>query len=497
MRQTYRAVVVFGLGGLAAALAPNQGSAQEAVAKSKIVSVAVFKNGLALVQQEVQVPGAGTYQLDTAPEPVHGTFWVKSNCQVETTLKLVDVETPRPVGGFQEELAGQEVVIHLKDKATLTGTVLQAARNPAGFLVVKTASGASYINPGEIAYIEAKGAAKTPAITEKHQRSVLVLTVAKTDQKPAITLSYVAHGLSWAPSYRVEIADGKTLAIEMAAVVRNELANLDGAETRLMTGLPTIQFAEVISPLAPRQTLEKFLAGLKGEAGSAATAGDGRELYFTSIGKRSLKHGESLALSVAKANVAYERVVEWSVASDDAGSIAEETWDVLHFKNPFAFPMATAPALVLDQDQFRSQRTCSQARIGEGSSLRFARSQEMRTRGHEQEDPPKVAANKEVKPELVRVGLHEYRRATIHGEMTVTNQRPQASKIIVRRALMGKVLDTDGDPKVQPREEGLRAVNPTNEVVWTVSLAAGEARTVRYSYQSLILRTLPRFACSW
>jgi hypothetical protein len=36
--------------------------------------VGVFKNGLALVQQEVQVPGAGTYQLDTAPEPVHGTF---------------------------------------------------------------------------------------------------------------------------------------------------------------------------------------------------------------------------------------------------------------------------------------------------------------------------------------------------------------------------------------------------------------------------------------
>lgn len=494
MRQTYRTVLVLGLAGLAAALAPIPGLAQDAVAKSKIVSVGVFKNGLALVQQEVQVPGAGTYQLDTAPEPVHGTFWVKSNCPVETTLKLVDVETPRPIGGFQEELAGQDVVIHLKDKGTLNGTVLQAARGPSGFLVVKTASGASYINPGEIAYIEAKGAAKALASTEKLQRSVLVLTVAKTDKKPVITLSYVAHGLSWAPSYLVEIADGKTLAIEMAAVLRNELADLEGAETRLMTGLPTIQFADVISPLAPRQNLEKFLAALKAETGSA---GDGRDMHFTSIGKRGLKKGESLSLGVGRANVAYERVVEWSVASDDTGSIAEETWDVLHFKNPFAFPMATAPALVLDQDQFRSQRTCSQALVGEGSSLRFARSLEMRTRGHEHEDPPKVAANKDARPELVRVGLHEYRRATIHGEMTVTNQRPEASKIIVRRALMGKVVDTDGDPKVQPREEGLRAINPTHEVVWTVSLAAGEARTVRYSYQALLLQTRERYTCSW
>ncbi len=494
MRQTYRAVVALALIGHAVALAPRQGSAQEAVAKSKIVSVGIFKNGLALVQQEVQVPGAGTYQLDTAPEPVHGTFWVKSNTQVEATLKLVEVETPRPVAGFQEELAGQDVVIHLKDKATLQGTVLQAARSPAGFLVVKTAGGASYINPGEIAYIEARGAAPAPVGTEKQQRPVLVLTVAKTDKKPAILLSHVTHGLTWAPSYLVEIADGKTLAIEMAAVVRNEFANLEGAEIRLMTGLPTIQFADVISPLAPRQNLEKFLTALKGEAGAT---GDGGGMHFTALGKRSLKQGESLSLSVGRANVAYERVVEWSVASDDSGSIAEETWDVLHFKNPFAFPMATAPALVLDKDQFRSQRTCSQALVGEGSSLRFARSLEMRTRGHEQEDAPKLAAAKDAKPDLVRVGLHEYRRATIHGEMTVTNQRPQASKIIVRRALMGKVLDTDGDPKVQPREEGLRAINPTNEVVWTVSLAAGEARTVRYSYQALILQSRERYGCSW
>ena len=78
MRPLLIPVLVVALG-----LAPLTGSAQEPVAKSKIVSVGVFKNGLALVQQEIQVPGAGTYRLDTAPNPVHGTFWIKSNCQVE------------------------------------------------------------------------------------------------------------------------------------------------------------------------------------------------------------------------------------------------------------------------------------------------------------------------------------------------------------------------------------------------------------------------------
>src|SRR2546425_9624201 len=109
MRQTLISVLF-----LAFAIAPNKGSAQEPVTKSKIVSVGVFKNGLALVQQEIQVPGAGTYRLDTAPNPVHGTFWIKSNGQVESALKLVDFETPRPLGGLQDELAGKEVTIHLK-----------------------------------------------------------------------------------------------------------------------------------------------------------------------------------------------------------------------------------------------------------------------------------------------------------------------------------------------------------------------------------------------
>src|SRR6266850_2941782 len=100
MRCAFNSVLVAWL-----AIAPVTGTAQEPVAKSKIVSVGVFKNGLALVQQEVQVPGAGTYRLDTAPNPVHGSFWIKSDCQVEAALKLVDFETPRPLGGLQDELA--------------------------------------------------------------------------------------------------------------------------------------------------------------------------------------------------------------------------------------------------------------------------------------------------------------------------------------------------------------------------------------------------------
>jgi hypothetical protein len=474
---------------VATGLAP----AAEAAAKSKIVSVCVFKNGLALVRQEVQVPGPGSYRLDTAPNPVHGTFWIKSNCQVESALKLIDVEVPRAESGMQEELSGREVVVHLKDlKTKLTGKM--EARKPAGLLALKTAAGSTFINPAEVAFIEAKGADKAKEATVKQQRPVLVLTVGKTDRKPAITLSYLTHGIGWAPSYLVEIADGKTLTIEMAVALRNELADLNEAEVKLMAGSPAVQLASVLSPLSPKQNIEKLLAGLKSDTGSP---GDGTALKFTSLGKRTLKEGESLSLRVGREKVGYERVVEWAVASDESGSITEETWDVLHFKNPFPFPMATAPALVMDGDDFRAQRPCSRALPGEGASLRHARSQGMRTRGQEREDQPKTPAGKDPRPDIVRIGRYEYRRATIEGEMTVTNDRKRATTVIVRRTLRGKVLETDGDAKVQTLDEGVRPINPSNEVVWTVTLPPGGEKKVRYRYLTLIPKDNERWGLHW
>jgi hypothetical protein len=102
-----------------------------------------------------------------------------------------------------------------------------------------------------------------------------------------------------------------------------------------------------------------------------------------------------------------------------------------------------------------------------------------------------------VKVDTVRVGIQEYRRATIQGEMTATNQRQQASKIIVRRALKGKVLSTEGESKVRPQGEGMHAVNPSHEIVWIVNLAPGEEKTVRYRYQALILQSRERYTCAW
>ena len=65
--------------------------AEETPVTSRIASVGLFKNGLAVVRREVSVPGPGVYRLDDVPEPVHGTFWIESDAVVRARTTVREV----------------------------------------------------------------------------------------------------------------------------------------------------------------------------------------------------------------------------------------------------------------------------------------------------------------------------------------------------------------------------------------------------------------------
>ena len=106
--------------------------ADETAAKSRIVAVGLFKNGLAVVKREVTLGKAGKYVLDDVPEPVHGTYWIESVAPVESSVEMREVEVPvneLAPGNLQEDLAGKKVTIHFKgDKATPTSGTWPSSR---------------------------------------------------------------------------------------------------------------------------------------------------------------------------------------------------------------------------------------------------------------------------------------------------------------------------------------------------------------------------------
>ncbi|MBI3824125.1 MAG: hypothetical protein HY289_15765 [Planctomycetes bacterium] len=526
---------------LAAVILTPHAQAQEAVAKSKIVSVGLFKNGLAVVKREVQIPKEGTYRLDASPEPIHGSFWIESTGKVEAAVKMRDVEVPLHAEGgmrLQHDLAGKKVTLTFRnDKlGSVTGTLVKLAKPelPEGakitddssqyyarvygsapaenFLILKTAKGRMYVNPHDVMMIQ------TDDPDEKviQRKPVLVLTVEKAAKKPAVFVTYLTSGLAWAPSYHVDITNPKSLAIEMATVVRNEMADLEDAEIKLISGFPSVEFANVTSPLSAHTTWTKFFheitTGSRAPSShdlmnqrlanttnfdyssrpkldlGAIPAGEGVDLHFESIGKRTLGSDEALSLTVGKAKADYERVIEWTVGTSTiarryAGGREQhkdEMWDVLLFKNPFQFPMTTAPAMVVENGRFNGQRTAYWTNIGEEAVLKVTRSLSIRAVSREQEDSK---AN-----ERVVVDDKNYTKIYLKGELTMSNHRKQPVKMHVRHSIRGVVSEIDGSPKVTTREESLEDVNRVHEVVWTVTLNPGEEKRVTYKNSVLVYR---------
>ncbi|HEY3789681.1 MAG TPA: DUF4139 domain-containing protein [Urbifossiella sp.] len=509
-----------------ASLAP----AQETAATSKIVAVDLFKNGLAIVKREATLGKPGVYVLDDVPTPIHGTFWIEAAGPVETLLKMRDVEVPvteTTPGNLQDDLGGKKVTVHFKGdkRAPVTGTVMklkpakgeEALAQPARFLMLQTAKGRTYVEASEVAAVEAEDAGGT--VTRCKPR--LLLTLGKTNKdETKVVIRYLTRGIAWAPSYKIDISDPKTLTLEQNALVRNELTDLKNAEMRLISGYPSVQFAHVRSPLAPRTSWAMFMQELNGHGGpdnndyagnrvvmqnvsfnpvggdfpalGAIPTGEGVDLHYQPIGKRTLADGETLSLSIAKGKADYERIVEWLVLDNrnELGQYGggrnrdtendDSAWDALKFKNPLNYPMTTGPAMVSSGGEFNGQRTSYWVNAGEEMVLRVNKALSVRTRSLEHEVPAKEGRD------LTWIGGRQFRKSTVEGELAVSNHRKEAISLVLRRRFSGELVQAEGSPKASLREEGVYSVNKRNELLWTIPLKAGEERMIKYTYSVLV-----------
>ena len=520
---------------------------------TKITSMGLFKNGLAVVQRTAQVDGPGVYRVEDVPEPVHGTFWVESDAVVTTKVAQRTIEVPlgkAAPGNFQDDLAGRDVVIHFTEQGLTPteGTVLAidpphgaAAWNrryeqptysygydPYGsrtgpmsagrYLLLKTKDGQSYIDYSKIAYLEAKG--KSAVVRQR--KAVLLFTVGETKQKNVtLSISYLAKGMAWAPSYRVDISDPKTLTLQQSAVLKNELEAFQDSQLQLISGFPSMHFGHVTSPLSPNTTWASFFQQLNQRfaPGSASTSnaitqqavgsnsfnpnsgpdlsaiptGEGVDLHYQEIGRQTLDEGDSLALETASGKAAYDRIVEWIVPDTrqangryieeyqrqaDPEKYQDAVWDAVRFRNPLSFPMTTAPAMIVAGGKFNGQQMSYWVNPGEETTLHITKSLSVRARNVEQE----VDNNRD----LVYVGGNQYRKVTLEGTLTANNHRNESVALVIRRCFSGDLISADREPKTSLLEEGAGYINKRNQLIWSLTLKPGEEVKLIYRYTLLV-----------
>jgi len=501
------------------------------------------KNGLALVERSGEIPAAGEFRIKTIGFPVHGTLWLDTKAPVIVRTRMEETDEPLRAGERmdpQRDLAGAEVRIHFKGPdpaAPVDGTIEQlpaaaAAAQPgalaytyntyghrvpvttqASYLILRHNDGAqSFIDPSIIAMIQSKAAKGTL----RRQRPTLTIK-AGAEAKGALRITYMCRGISWAPSYLVDLSDEKKLRLTQKAVVRNELADLEAAQLQLISGFPNFSMGHVTSPLSPQTSWSAFFSQLRqnpqshNDAGSqvasqmivvqnyaspssgsdlgAPPAGEGVDLHVQDIGAQDLRKNETLALQTGSAEAEYERIVEWVIPDTrnadgrqygNSGSKNQDSvWDAVRFRNPLDMPMTTGPALFMRDGGVAGQQTSFWVSAGELTNLRITKALSLRTRHTELEVQDDNRAT-------VYVGGRRYRKVKVKGTCEVNNHRAEELRVLVTREFSGELAEASDKPSTRLLETGVYSANRRNALTWEFTLAAGKEKTLSYEYDVLV-----------
>jgi hypothetical protein len=384
---------------------------------------------------------------------------------------------------------------------------------PASDLIaLETGKGLEFIRLSEVTRIEVEGGNGDIELTTK--KPVLIFKLTKPEKEHSIVrISYLAKGLTWAPAYRINMTDDTNAVIEQHAVIKNELESFEDAKVYLVSGFPSMRFSHVESPLSPNTSLSTFFsqlaqqvrggnAGVTGQAvmsnvsqprndlpQSELTSGGDIDLHYQYIGKRTMAEGDSLYVRVAKKKVKYERIIEYIIpdrrnehgqyynnyeVERDPERFQDNLWDSIRFKNPFDFPMTTAPAAIYNRGRFSGQQISYWTDPGETAVVPVTKALSVRSTHGEQELPDSRGTT--------YILGKRFRQVAVQGTVIVGNHRKSKVTMVIRRRFSGELLESEGNPVETLLKEGVYSVNKRNELTWTVPLGPGESVTLKYTY---------------
>lgn len=539
--------------------APEAGA--QPVTPLKIERVALFKNGLGYFTSSAKLPEkTTTVVFGQLPLPSHGTFWVGYELGTPVKglfTKLEDTSKDSPVSNVGDLIAanvGKEVTLELpqgtESAAVIKGKILRVAEaqqpeqlspyvmSPRGIannpywqypvamvVMIQTKDGVVAVNSGLIQRCTIAGdVATTRAI--KRPTPTMRLELSQPAPGRPITVSYLAKGITWAPSYLIDLSDPKTARFSAKAEIINEVADLDAVNIELITGFPNLAFGDVPSPIGLSQNLEQFMQALSRDhteqrsnrgftmrqqavvmnqmdggwdnevapAYSAAEAGrEAEDLFLYPVKGLTLKRGETALLPLFSAEMPYEHVYTWVIPdavdqnsntysysrpAEGQRPAQEEVWHSARLTNNTKLPLTTAATQFVKDGQIVGQDICFYTNPGSLATIRINRA--MRVLADQAENETARARN------VLQFQGYNYDKVTLKGELKLLSRLDKPAKIEVTKDLSGELANATDEPAVTKTGKGLRAVNPRLKLVWKVDIEPGKEKVIKYEYSVLV-----------
>ena len=531
--------------------------ASETQAQQKLQQVALFKNGLAFFVSEAAVPENKTeFYVVPSAAASHGTFWVaypdklKLNSLTVKQTQLDELVDAINVAELLRANVGKTVKLYFPDpdEPTIEGKILYFAQDrqtpkpepyaPGGLAtvagnyrgydyrsrlaIIDTPNGQVGVNPDIIRRVDFPNGTPARAFAKKKDSMRLDIKLAEPADDQKLFVSYLAKGITWAPSYVVDISKPDKAEISAKAAVINEVCDLKGVTLQLVTGFPHLQFADIVSPLALKENLAQFLQSLiKGEsergraaavtfnvasqgggwgsrerpaampAYGAAEAGKvAEDLFFYPIDNVQLEKGQVAYLPLFTETVPYKHIYQWEIRDyvnqedryrrEQQRDYEEQVWHSIRLENVSKLPWTTAPAQTLKDDLILGQDTLKFTPVQGKTTVRITQAVSVSAEQTEFELDRKRDA-------LTMYGNH-FDLITVQGKLSVTNLLQKAITLEITKTLSGEVKASMPQAKIEKMAQGLRRMNTMAKLTWTIELKTGEHKEIEYTYDVYVRR---------
>ncbi len=526
-------------------------------------SISLFKNGLGFFKGKIKLPEKETkLVIRDIPPAAHGAFWLNHSPEVELKRVISDIESKterRPVkdlGALLQKNPGREVVLStgMEEKNTIRGILVNipVARpaaagestlldisNPSpayiprlsssaggtgsDLIMLETSDGVTVLKSGMINRVDFNHSQIETHAETATQHSCIIIELENPAPDQEIDVAFLAKGISWAPSYLIDLSQPENALFTAKAVVINEAMNLTSVELNLISGYPNIKFSDVTSPLSMKGSLAEFINSLnnlddqygrsgmrsqaayvlnqsalmsyaEGDAADFSTKMKGQvseDLYLYPVDDFSLLKGKRAYLPLFSSEMPYKHIYTWKIkdyldqeeryqyeSSRPDGKREEEIWHSCRLVNQLEMPLTTAPAAFIKNGSFTGQDVCYYTAPGAETTIRINRAMNILAEQAEFEV--------ERKRDAQRIHGWTYDLVRIRGECKIRSRLDKTADIEITKELSGEVLDTSLEAEDLKINKGLKQVNPKHRLIWELSLKPGEEKILTYIYQAFI-----------
>lgn len=489
--------------------------------------VSLFKNGFGYITLEGKAVGAPEMELKNVPMPSLGTFSVEVDSpearpRVSSLLKeeniplqtydlmalakanpkaQVTVETPK--GSVKGSIV---VPANLPgNTSSFVGRVNSSGNTqPMETLMLKTEAG-GYVSLRKDQVLQMEFA--TPEIiypTIKSKTPTLTLSLEKAAPGSNIKVSCLSGGVSWVPSYIMDLSQPEKASFQARATIINELMDMKDIELELIAGFPSVKFAKVPSPLSWKIWLDDFLGVLNAPVANSnnevritenrinfavqssflngGNISDSvvqtEDLFLYTLPRFSCRLNEVVEQPLFSGAVAYSHIYTWEISNRRGWeprplNETNDIWHCIRLENTLEQPLTTGSIEFVSGDRIAGQGIISFTGKGQKATVSLNKTMEIYPSESE-----KIVSLEKGNSILSRTTVN-----IVEGTLSLDNKMDKAVTVEITKQLTGLPVFASDEGVITSDPNFGNSNNPASVIKWTVKIEPKSTKKITYKYR--------------